>query len=345
MDDVRFAVLGVGHIGRRHATIIDGHPEARLVALADERPAGEVGATDWSVPYFESLQALLSSDVEVDVVCICTPNGWHARHAIQALEAGRHVVIEKPMALRRTEGERILHTALQRSRQVFCVMQNRYSPPIAWLKAVIKAGKLGAIRMVQINCFWNRDERYYADPSGGSHAWHGHPELDGGVLYTQFAHFIDILYWLLGDVEILHADHENVGHRDTVPFADSGNVLFRLTDSGGLGNLCFSTATVDKNFESTITILGERGTIKIGGQYMNDVEYCHIPGYEMPTLPPANPPNDYGPYQGSAANHHYVIQNVVDVLKGRQQVTTNALEGLKVVDIIERMYAAARISR
>ncbi len=345
MEYVRFAVLGVGHIGRRHATIIDRHPEAKLVALADERPPQDTGADDWPVPYFRSLEDLLASRVEVDVICICTPNGWHAPQAIQALDAGKHVVIEKPMALRRSEGERILHTALQRSRQVFCVMQNRYSPPIAWLKAVLDDGKLGSVRMVQINCFWNRDERYYTNAAGGPHPWHGHAELDGGVLYTQFAHFIDILYWLLGDVEVLHADLGNIGHRDTVPFPDSGNVLFRLVASGGLGNLCFSTATADKNFESTIAILGEHGTVKIGGQYMNDVEYCHIPGYEMPALPPANPPNDYGPYQGSAANHHYVIQNVVDVLKGRQQVTTNALEGLKVVDIIERMYAASGFSR
>lgn len=340
MDVIRFAVLGCGHIGRRHAAIIDGHEECQLVALADVRAAAETGADQWQVPYFSSLQALLEQGPDFEVLCICTPNGLHAEHALQALQAKRHVVIEKPMGLRRADCERIIHQALTASRQVFCVMQNRYSPPVAWLKSVVEAGRLGHIHQLQINCFWNRDDRYYFTEDGQRHPWHGHLELDGGVLFTQFAHFIDILYWIFGDVEVLKTDLANVGHQHSTDFADSGTVLFRLL-SGGLGSFSFSTATHAANFESTITILGEKGTVKIGGQYMNEVEFCRIEDYTMPELPAANPPNHYGPYQGSAANHHFVMQNVVDVLKDRQQVTTNALEGMKVVEIIERMYAKA----
>lgn len=341
MELIRFAVLGCGHIGKRHAAIINGHEECELVALADVRSAAETGSNTWGVPYFSSITELLEQGPDFDVLCICTPNGLHADHALQALQAKRHVVIEKPMGLHRADCERIIHQSLTLSRQVFCVMQNRYSPPVAWLKSVITAGLLGSIHQIQINCFWNRDDHYYLRADGRRHPWHGHLALDGGVLFTQFAHFIDILYWVFGDIHVLKTDLANVAHQHSTDFADSGTVLFRL-QAGGLGSFSFSTATHAANFESTITILGDKGTVKIGGQYMNEVEFCRIEGYTMPDLPTANPPNHYGPYQGSAANHHFVIQNVVDVLKGRQEVTTNAMEGMKVVEIIESIYTKAR---
>lgn len=344
MKPIRFAILGIGQIGKRHATIIDVHPECQLVALADVRPAKITGGDQWPVPYFPDLETLLQKGPAFDVLCICTPNGLHAQQALRALDARHHVVIEKPMGLRRADCEQVIHKSLNVSRQVFCVMQNRYSPPIRLLKGLIEEKKLGEIQLLQIHCFWNRDDRYYRLPDGSPHPWHGTATLDGGVLFTQFAHFIDILYWIFGDIDVIRTDLANFRHQHNTAFADSGHVLFRL-HRGGLGNLSFSTATYDTNFESAITVLGERGTIKIGGQYMNEVTYCHVADFDRPALPPANPPNDYGPYQGSAANHHFVIQNVVDVLQGRQEVTTNALEGMKVVDIIERMYAKATVLR
>ena len=340
MEVIRFAVLGVGHIGRRHMAIIQGHPETELVGLADIRSSQIVDQGDGVIPYFSDLTSLLTEGPPFDVLCICTPNGLHAEHALQALRAHKHVVIEKPMALSRADCEKVIHESLRCNRQVFCVMQNRYSPPITWLKSVIEEGLLGRIQLVQINCFWNRSDQYYLQNDGTPHTWHGTKSLDGGVLFTQFAHFIDILYWLLGDIEVIRTDMQNVAHQHNTEFDDSGNVIFRLIQGGGLGNLCFSTAAFRQNFESTITLIGENGTIKIGGQYMNQVEHCLIQGYEMPELPASNPPNDYGPYQGSAANHHYVIQNVVDVLRGYGSMTTNAMEGMKVVEMIEKIYAA-----
>lgn len=331
---IRFAVVGCGHIGKRHAEMISRDPGAELVALCDIRPWEELGIEIDDVPFFSSLDDLLNADLSFDVLNICTPNGLHASMAIQGIESGQHIVLEKPMALTTADAEKVVFTSLKHQKQVFCVMQNRYSPPSVWLKEMVDSGRLGNIYMVQLNCYWNRDERYYK-PGG----WHGDAELDGGTLFTQFSHFIDIMYWLFGDITNIQARFADFNHAELTDFEDSGLVHFNFT-SGGMGSLSYSTAVWNKNLESSLLIVAENGSIKVGGQYMNEVEYCHIKDYEMPVLPPTNPGNDYGAYKGSAQNHNFVIRNVVNVLSGSpaETITTNVLEGMKVVDIIERVY-------
>lgn len=336
---IKFAIIGAGHIGKRHAEMIRRNPEAELAAIADVLPGESLALDSFGVPYFDSAEALLSSGLDFDVVNVCSPNGLHARHAIQALEKKKHIVCEKPMCLSKAECEQVIHTALQMSRQVFCVMQNRYSPPSVWIKEVIDQKLMGDIYLVQLNCYWNRDERYYKKGS-----WKGTSDLDGGTLFTQFSHFIDIMYWLFGDIKDIHGTFGDFNHRNLTAFEDSGCVTFHFL-KGGMGSLNYSTSVWDRNLESSITIIGEKGSVKIGGQYMNEVEYCHIKDYTMPELPPASPANDYGAYKGSAANHHFIIQNVIDTLKGRTSATTNALEGLKVVEIIERIYALRTLAK
>jgi UDP-N-acetyl-2-amino-2-deoxyglucuronate dehydrogenase len=333
-DKIKFAVIGCGHIGKRHAEMVLRNPEAELVALCDIRPSSELGLEAYAdVPFFSSVEELLASGTDMHVVNICSPNGLHSQQALMALEAKKHVVCEKPMGLKKANCEAVIFKALQVSRQVFCVMQNRYSPPSVWLKEIVENKVIGDVFMVQINCYWNRDERYYK--KGG---WKGTKDLDGGTLYTQFSHFIDIMYWLFGDIDNIQAKFNDFTHESLTEFEDSGFVSFDFIN-GGMGSINYSTSVWDKNLESSITIIGSKGSVKVGGQYMNEVEYCHIKDYVMPELAPSNPPNDYGAYKGSAANHHYIIENVVDTLKGRTTVTTNALEGLKVVEIIERIYA------
>jgi len=331
---IRFAVAGAGHIGKRHAEMIHRNPESELVAICDVKPKVSLGLEAYSdVPFFGSVDEMLSSGLEFDVVNICTPNGFHAEHALQSLEANKHVVVEKPMGLTKAECEQVIFKSLQVSKQVFCVMQNRYSPPSEWIKGVVEKNVLGKIFLVQLNCYWNRDDRYYKKDT-----WKGRQALDGGTLFTQFSHFIDIMYWLFGDIKDIQAKFNDFTHKTNTDFEDSGLVNFNFVN-GGMGCINYSTSVWDTNLESSITIVGEKGSVKIGGQYMNEVEYCHIKDYAMPVLAPVNPANDYGGYKGSAANHHYIIENVVDVLKGRNKITTNALEGLKVVEIIERIYA------
>lgn len=331
-QSIKFAVVGTGHIGKRHAEMIIRHPEAELTALCDIKPALDLGSDKFNVPVFNSLEDLLNSSLDFDVLCIATPNGLHAEHALAGLDRKKHIVIEKPMALTKADCERIIFKSLQVSKQVFCVMQNRYSPPSEWIKQLITEGRLGKIFMVQINCYWNRDKRYYK-----ADGWKGDMKLDGGTLFTQFSHFIDIMYWLFGDIKDIQGKFEDFNHQGITDFEDSGMVTFSFLN-GGMGSLNYSTSVWDQNLESSLTIIAENGSIKIGGQYMNEVEYCNIKDYQMPTLRESNPANDYGLYKGSAANHNYIFENVIDTLKNRNTITTNALEGLKVVEIIERIY-------
>lgn len=332
-DVVKFAVAGCGHIGKRHAEMIGRNKEAELVALCDIKPKSMLSLDAYqSTAFYNSLEEMLSNHPEVDVVSIATPNGLHAVQALRCLNAGKHIVVEKPLALNRADAEQIIYRALHGNRHVFSVMQNRYSPPSAWLKEMVQSGTLGKIFMVQVNCFWNRDERYYKPGS-----WHGSIDMDGGTLFTQFSHFLDIMYWLFGDIHQIHSRLASNNHRHLTDFEDSGLITFEFCN-GGMGCFNFTTSVWDKNLESSITIIAENGSIKVGGQYMNEVEYCHVKNYSMPELAPTNPANDYGAYKGSAANHHYIIDNVINVLRGKEAITTNALEGLKVVDIIERMY-------
>lgn len=335
--EIKFAVVGLGHIGKRHATMISRNNDAKLVALVDTDATKKVIAIEFEVPFFNSIDEMLASGIDMDVVNICSPNGSHSELSIKALEAKHHIVCEKPMALSKSDCEDLIHTSMQNNKLVFGVMQNRYSPPSAWLKEVVSSGKLGEVFMVQLNCFWNRDSRYYK-----AEGWKGKKETDGGTLFTQFSHFIDILYWLFGDITNIKSSIRDFNHQALTDFEDSGNISFDFIKGGGIGTLNFSTSVWDKNLESSMTIIAENGSVKVGGQYMDEVEYCHVKDYEMPKLAPTNPANDYGAYKGSAANHHYIIENVVDTLKGKTVATTNALEGMKVVEIIERIYAAGK---
>ena len=314
--------------------MIRDNQEAELVAMIDVKDKSLLKLEGFAdVPFFSSYEDFLASGLTYDVANIAVPNGLHVPIALQVLEDQKHVVIEKPLALSRADAEKVIERAAEVGRKVFVVMQNRYSPPSVWLKEVVGSGILGQIHMVQMNCFWNRDERYYTPDS-----WHGSKELDGGTLFTQFSHFIDILYWLFGPVRNIRSRFYDFNHQALTDFEDSGNVLFEL-ERGGMGNLNFSTSVWERNLESSMTIIAENGSIQVGGQYMDKVNYCHIKDYTMPELPDTLPGNDYGHYKGSAANHIYVIQNVIDVLHDKALITTTVEDGLAVVDIIEQMYS------
>ncbi len=337
-EKIKFAVVGCGHIGKRHAEMITRNPEAELIALCDIKPKSELGIEQYDVPFFSSIEEMLAADLDIDVVNVCTPNGLHVDHTFKSLNAFKHVVCEKPMGLTKSSVEQVIYKSLQVSKHLFLVMQNRYSPPSVWIKDVIEKKILGDIYLVQLNCYWNRDERYYKKGN-----WKGDQALDGGTLFTQFSHFIDIMYWLFGDIDNIQGVFADNNHQDLTDFEDSGFVNFKFIN-GGIGCLNYSTSVWNQNLESSITMVGSNGTIKIGGQYMNEIDYCHIKDYTLPEIAAANPANDYGAYKGSAANHHFIIENVVETLKGRTSITTNALEGLKVVEIIERIYAVRDIN-
>ncbi|MEQ9091669.1 MAG: Gfo/Idh/MocA family oxidoreductase [Balneola sp.] len=338
MRKIKFSVIGFGRIGQRHAKIIHELDSSELISIIDiEQDQLEKSKTlDLDAKTFSSIEEFLAKDAQdTQVVCIATPNGFHTSYAIQLMKAGYHVVIEKPMGLSTVSCEKVLSTMIETRKQAFVVKQNRYSPPSKWLKEIVDQKLIGEVLMVQTNCFWNRDERYYSASS-----WRGTRDLDGGALYTQFSHFIDLLYWVFGDIQNVNATVKNLTHPNLKDFDDSGFAQFEFVN-GGMGSLNYSTSCWDKNMESSITVIGTKGSLKVGGQYMNEIEYCHIKDYVMPKLPETNPPNDYGPFKGSAANHHYVIENVVNALSGNASETTNVFEGMKVVAFIEKIYRAA----
>lgn len=333
---IKFVVVGAGRIGRRHASMVLLHENAELIALVDvDSNLKNELEEEFKVPFYQSIEEFFASNVEVDVVNICTPNYLHASQSLIALKHKCHVVVEKPMALSKIDAEKVIYESLQVNKRVFCVMQNRYSPPSQWLKQIVSENRLGDIYMVNINCFWNRDHDYYKGGDPGY--WKGKLEHDGGTLFTQFSHFLDTMFWLFGDVTNIKASFYDFNHQETTEFEDSGIVQFDFVN-GGAGSLNYSTAVYGQNMESSIAIVGEKGSVKVGGQYMNEIVYCHIKDYQQPILEETLPPNDYGKYKGSAANHQFVIQNVVDALNNDKEVTTNSLEGLKVVEIIENIY-------
>ena len=331
-ETIKFGIIGVGHIGARHAHMIQANPGAELVAIADIRNREDLAMQDFQVPLYENVEEMLMRHSNIQVVCIATPNGYHCQHAIQALNMGCDVVVEKPMALSVDDCDAMIQEAQKRNKRIFCVMQNRFSPPSQWIKSIISDNVLGEIFQVQVVCYWNRDHRYYKKGH-----WHGTEDLDGGVLFTQFSHFIDMVYWLLGPLAINYSEFSNFNHQSLTEFDDSGQVLFSFGERGK-GSLSFSTSLYNQNFESSITIIAENGTVKLGGQYMNDVVYCDIKNYEMPTLLPSSPPNDYGQYKGSAANHHFVIDEVVNNINHNSPCITTSQDGRSVVEIIENIH-------
>jgi predicted dehydrogenase len=330
--DYRFAIIGCGHIGQRHAVQAASH--GILEAVCDVAPdkakalAGKYGAKAYESP------ADLLAATQPDIVSICTPNGLHAPHAIMALEAGCHVLCEKPMSISTASGLQMAAAADKAGKKLFVVKQNRYNPPVEAVKSLLDEGKLGRVHSFQLNCFWNRPVSYYTG------SWHGTRELDGGILFTQFSHFIDLLYWLLGDVTKVQGLRANFEHGDAIAFEDTGMALLQL-QNGVMGSLHYTVNSYQRNMEGSITIFGDRGTVKIGGQYLNQLTHFSVEGETLPRLPAGNAPNQYGFYEGSMSNHDKVYDHLIKALTDPSFRFVEASEALKTVEIIEKIYAAS----
>lgn len=333
MNKIRFALVGCGRIAQRHAEHI--HNQGVLVAACDvvKEKADAMAATYKATPYYE-LETLLSKEKDVDVVVICSPNGLHAKHALQALNAGFHVLCEKPMAINVADCGEMIKAAEKMNKRLFAIKQNRFNPPVAAVKQAIDEGKLGTVYSVQLSCFWNRNEDYYRN------SWKGTKELDGGTLYTQFSHFIDLLYWMIGDIKKVKGVTGNFSHQGIIEFEDTGVFAVEFYN-GALGTVNYTVNSYGKNMEGSLTIFGSKGTVKIGGQYLNELEYQQIENFEIKDLPKGNTANNYGNYQGSMSNHDKVYENLIDVLSNNAAISTSAFEGLKTVEIIDKMYNEA----
>jgi UDP-N-acetyl-2-amino-2-deoxyglucuronate dehydrogenase len=329
---IRFSIIGYGNIGRRHADQILNNEHTTLVSVCDINPSVRASLPE-GVQYYENLSEMLGSN-NTDVLCVCTPNYLHEPHTVAGLNAGLHTIVEKPMALSVAECTNMIAAATANNKTIFAVKQNRYNPPVQEVKQLIAANKLGKIFMVQVNCFWNRGDAYY----NGSD-WRGSRSKDGGCLFTQFSHFIDILYYLNGTITEAEGTINNYAHTHNTEVEDTGSFVMKAAN-GAIINFNFTTCSYNRNMEGSITLFAEKGTVKIGGQYLNTIEYQQLEGAALPPINITAKSNDYGLYQGSMSNHDKVIQNVVDVLLHNHPIMTTAEEGREVVRMIEMMYSS-----
>ncbi len=336
MQIINIAIIGCGRIAQRHAHHIQNTEGLKLIAVCDvvEEKSFTL-SKEYNCQHFNSIEELLNSDIKIDVVSICSPNGLHAQHSIQALNKGIHVLCEKPMALSSNDCGKMIQAAEKSNKRLFIIKQNRFNPPVVAIKNLIDENKLGNIYSIQLTCFWNRNEAYYEN------SWKGTLELDGGTLYTQFSHFIDLLYYMFGDIDDTKAFANNFNHQKSIEFEDTGVFILKFK-SGAIGTVNYSVNSYKKNMEGSLTIIAEKGSVKIGGQYLNELEYQNIDGIEINNLPAGNKPNNYGEYQGSMSNHDAVYQNLVDVLNNNASISTSMFEGLKTVEIIEKIYKEIR---
>lgn len=330
---IHFALIGCGRIAQRHAEHITKF--GKLVAVCDViKEKADETAKKFNAKAYYLIDDLLKNERSVVVVSVCSPNGLHAEHSIKALNAGFHVLCEKPMAISVYDCGEMLKAAERNNKRLFAIKQNRFNPPVVAIKDLIDKNILGKIYSVQLSCFWNRNEDYYKN------SWKGTKSMDGGTLYTQFSHFVDLLYYMLGDVKNVAAYMGNYSHKGIIEFEDTGVAILEFYN-GAIGTLNYSVNSYGKNMEGSLTIFAENGTVKIGGQYLNELEYQSIKNYKIENLPAGNTANNYGQYQGSMSNHDLVYENVINVLKHGDAINTSSFEGLKTVEIIDKIYSAA----
>ena len=328
-----FAIIGCGNIGQRHAEQIQS--VGKLVAVCDIiKPKAEKLGKKYNAGSVASIEELFAGKKNIDVAVICTPNGLHAKHSIISLQAGCHVLCEKPMAINSNDCLAMIDEAKKAGKHLFIVKQNRFNPPVIAVKKLLDENKLGKIYSIQLNCFWNRDAGYYEN------SWKGTKDLDGGTLFTQFSHFIDLLYWMFGDVKQVKAFTKNFAHKNIIEFEDTGSVILEF-ENGIIGGVNYTVNSFQKNMEGSLAVFGEKGTVKIGGQYLNELEYQQIQDHFITDLPKGNMANEYGFYQGSMSNHDKVYLNLLDVINNNAAMVASSHDGLKTIEIIEKIYAAA----
>ena len=331
-QELNFAIIGCGKIAPRHAeNIVRAGKLAAVCDIVAEK--SNHLALQYNARAYNTLEELLEKEPEVEIVSICTPNGLHAEHSIQSLEAGKHVLCEKPMCITSADAARMKKAATKAGKNLFVVKQNRYNPPVVAIKELIDNNILGKILSVQVNGFWNRDKKYF------SNGWKGTKKLDGGILYTQFSHFIDLAYWLAGNIKTVKAIKKNLLLKDTIETEDNCVVIAEF-ESGALGSFHFSINTFEKNMEGSITIIAEKGTVKIGGQYLNTLEYQRVESMDPIKIDKGNLSNDYGFYEGSMSNHDKVYENLLIALTNPGHAFAGAEDGMKTVEIIEKIYAS-----
>jgi UDP-N-acetyl-2-amino-2-deoxyglucuronate dehydrogenase len=334
MKKIKFAVVGCGSIGKRHIAVLDEEPMAETVAICDvdEKKCVELSNLYGNIPWYTSFDKMLE-EVNIDVANIVTPHSLHASMAVKALKNKINVLVEKPMALTTADCNWMNSVATENKVKLWVVKQNRHNIPVKLAKNAIDQGKLGKIFMIKCDILWNRYQGYYDESP-----WRGKKEEEGGALFTQASHFVDLLVWWCGDVTNVKAHMETQNHN--IETEDTGSAILKFS-SGTIGSLNWTTCVYNKNFEGSITIIGELGTIKIGGQYLNKIEYWDVQGYPLQEgIEYTDKPNSYGKYQGTSSNHDKVIKTIIDTIHHHKMDVSavEGFEGMRCIDAIEKIY-------
>lgn len=329
---IRIAVVGCGRISKNHFGAINAYPDdLELVAVCDTDPdAVKASAAEHGVSGYANLQTLLS-EVQPDVVALCTPSGLHADQAVLAARHAVHIVTEKPMATRWSDGLRMVSACDDAGVHLFVVKQNRRNATLQLLKRAIDEKRFGRIHLVQLNVFWTRDQAYYDQA-----AWRGTWEFDGGAFMNQASHYVDLLDWLIGPVEKVQALMSTTRDIET---EDTGVLNIRWRN-GALGGMTVTMLTYPKNMEGSITILGETGTARIGGVAVNEVErweFAEPRDYDADVKTAS-----YATTSVYGVGHPLYYRNVVDALRADDVPHTDGREGLKSLELLVGAYRAAR---
>jgi UDP-N-acetyl-2-amino-2-deoxyglucuronate dehydrogenase len=333
---IRFAVVGCGRIASNHFGALRGHEvSAQLVAVCDtDRAALEKAVAETGAQGFSSLTQLLDSATP-DVVVLCTPSGLHSRQAIKAAQRGMHVVTEKPMATRWVDGLEMVRACDEAGVRLFVVKQNRRNATLQLLKRAAEQGRFGRIYMVTINVFWSRPQQYY-----DSARWRGTWEFDGGALMNQASHYVDLVDWLIGPVESVQAYIATLARN--IQVEDTATVGIRWR-SGTLGSVNVTMLAYPKNFEGSVTILGETGTVRVGGVAVNEIQHWQFSDSrpEDKDVAAAN----YATTSVYGFGHPLYYENVIQVLRGEREPETDGREGLRSLEILIASYLSARDGR
>lgn len=330
---IRFAIVGCGRVANNHIAAIQSYAQdAEIVSVCDVDPyALDKAASQTKAKAYTSLTHLLDQD-NADVLVLTTPSGLHSNQTIDAAKSGRHVVTEKPMATRWHDGLRMVKACDRANVHLFVVKQNRCNPPLQLLKSALDAKRFGKIYMVNVNVFWTRPQEYY-----DSARWRGTWEFDGGAFMNQASHYIDLLDWLIGSIESVQAYTATLGR--SIEVEDSG-VMSVKWRSGALGSVNVTMLTYPKNLEGSITILGEKGTVRVGGVAVNEIQH-----WEFENATDADKDIHQVNYDTSGVygfGHKLYYDNVINVLRGNALPYTDGREGLKSLEVLIAAYLSAR---
>lgn len=330
---IKIALIGCGRISKNHFIAINHYRDfVELVAVCDSNAERlHQASIEQSVPGFLTIHELLRTS-HADVIALCTPSGLHAEQACLCANAGKHVITEKPMATRWQDGVQMVRVCDQAGVRLFVVKQNRFNATVQAVKKAIDQGRFGRVYMVHSNVFWTRGQDYYDQDK-----WRGTWEFDGGAFMNQASHYVDLLEWLIGPVQSVHAMQGTLAR--SIEVEDTGVLNLRWR-SGTIGSMSVTMLTYPKNLEGSITIIGEKGTVKVGGVALNKIEH-----WEFSDQNKAEEPMEQLNYEASSIyghGHTNYYKNVIDVLQGKAEPLTDGREGLHSLELLVASYLSAR---